>query len=181
MPTTSSGEPARAFATNTTIQLRSTITYAGTQPLPVGGRITLGLSLDATRTWTNQAATVVTGAALLNGGTYDQSPTGPINAPLNQQASIQYLTVAPLMTGATIVITWELAVTGSNPGSAPYAHTRTTFPNPCEPAGTRIDRSIVSHDGQGVITAPLTGVTVQPSYRFLPFDGWMTVTPPPTP
>lgn len=176
--TTSSGLLARAFATNSTIQFRSTITYAGTQSLPVGGQIILGLALDPTRTWTNHSATVTTGAALLDGGTYDQSPTGPINAGLNQQASIRYLTVAPLTSGTTIVITWELSVTGSNAGSAPYAHTRTRFPNPCDPAVPLIDRTLISHDTQGVVSAPLTGVTTNSSYRFLPYDGWQTVTPP---
>lgn len=176
--TTSSGSLARAIAPGSTIRLRSTISYAGTQPLPAGGEITLALSLDPTRTWTNSGATVTSGAAFVDAGTYDQSPTGPINTGQNQQAAIRFLTVAALPQGTTITITWELSVIGSNAGSAPYAHTRTRFVNPCDPAGTRIDRTLIAHDTQGVVAAALTGVGTQPPYRFLPFTGWETVAPP---
>ncbi|WP_341975214.1 hypothetical protein [Microbacterium sp. LWO13-1.2] len=178
--TTSSALLARALATDSTIKLRSTIVYAGSIALPVGGEITLALSLDPTRTWTNSSAVVTSGAAFLTAPVYDQSPTGPINTGWNQQAAVRYVTVAPLPQGATIIVDWQLSVTGSNPDSAPYAHTRTRFPNPCDPAGTRIDRTLVGHESQGIVTSPLAGVTGLAPWRFAPRDDWETV-PPPTP
>lgn len=178
--TTTSGLLARAFATNSTIKLRSTIMYAGSIALPAGGEITLALSLDPTRTWTNSNAVVTSGAAFLTAGVYDQSPTGPINTGWNQQAAVRYVTVAPLPQGATIIVDWELSVIGSSTGSAPYATTRTRFPNPCDPAGAFIDRTLVAHESQGVATSPLTGVTTNSPWRFLPRDDWESV-PPPTP
>ncbi|WP_307362387.1 hypothetical protein [Microbacterium murale] len=175
--TTASGLPARNFATNTTMFMQSTVTYAGTEPLPAGGQITLALSLDNTRTWTVSNATPVTGGVYLGAPTYDQSSTGPINSGQNQTASVRYVTTAPLPPGAVITITWELNVTGSSGGSAPYAITRTRFTNPCSPTGTAINRSLVAMETTGVIADATVGVTTQPTFRFAPYDGWATPSP----
>ncbi|NQX29865.1 hypothetical protein HQQ81_21160 [Microbacteriaceae bacterium VKM Ac-2854] len=86
----------------------------------------------------------------------------------NQTAAAQFTTVAPLQPGAVIIIEWQQSVTGSSEGSASYLFTRTLFPDICpDDSVAFIDRTLVANDGEGVVTTPTAGVTIQPTYRLI--------------